>query len=128
MKAKIKVMVVDDNPANLKLASDLLEMEGFEVQRCVDAETAIIALQQFHPDIILMDVALPGMDGLQLTRQLKEDERTKAIKIVALTAFAMKGDSEKILKAGCDGYITKPIDTRRFSEQVINCLKLTNNE
>lgn len=95
MKAKIKVMVVDDNPANLKLASDLLEMEGFEVQRCVDAETAIIALQQFHPDIILMDVALPGMDGLQLTRQLKEDERTKAIKIVALTAFAMKGVCEQ---------------------------------
>jgi CheY-like chemotaxis protein len=122
MENKIKVMIVDDNAANLKLASDLLEIEGFEVRRCVDAETAVEALRQFYPDVILMDVALPGMDGLQLTRKLKEDEKTRAIKIVALTAFAMKGDSERILKAGCDGYITKPIDTRKFRDQVTKYL------
>lgn len=111
-------MVVDDNVSNLKLAGDLLEMEGFEVCRCVDAENALDSLRHIDPDLILMDLALPGIDGLQLTRKLKAEERTRHIKIVALTASAMKGDREKILQAGCDGYITKPIDTRKFKDQV----------
>src|SRR5690349_4679883 len=95
--AKNKIMIVEDNPINLKLTSDLLELEGFEVFRCQDAESALQALEQYDPDLILMDVALPGMDGLTLTRKLKSDEKTKHMRIIALTAFAMKSDKEKTL-------------------------------
>lgn len=122
MSNKIKIMVVDDNESNLKLARDLLEMEGFEVSGCMDAESALKALHQFRPVLILMDLALPGIDGLQLTQKLKSEKQTKDIKIVALTASAMKGDKERILAAGCDGYIAKPIDTRKFKEQVAQYL------
>jgi CheY-like chemotaxis protein len=115
---QISILVVDDNPANLKLASDLLEIEGFTVYRCHDAESTLETISHHLPDLILMDVALPGMDGLALTRQLKSTPRTAGVKIVALTAFAMKSDSEKVFAAGCDGYITKPIDTRKFIEQL----------
>lgn len=116
-------MIVDDNPTNLKLVGDLLEIEGFTVCRCFDAENAIESLAKFHPDLILMDLALPGMDGLELTKRLKAEQETKQIKIVALTASAMKGDKERILLAGCDGYIAKPIDTRKFTYQVSEYLK-----
>lgn len=109
-----RILVVDDNPTNLKLAGDLLELEAFEVLRAADAESALEIIGRTHPDLILMDVALPGMDGLTLTRMLKEGSGTEHIIIVALTAFAMKGDHEKILAAGCDTYITKPINTRNF--------------
>jgi len=115
---KPRILVVDDNAVNLKLAGDLLELDGFDVSRAIDAESVRDLIQQVTPDLILMDVALPGMDGLTLTRILKGDDATKMIKIVALTAFAMKGDQEKILAAGCDGYIAKPIDTRKFSDTV----------
>ena len=118
MEQKLKLMVVDDNPANLKLAGDLLEIDGYEVIRCIDAEHALEAIIQHRPALILMDIALPGMDGLELTRILKADVKTKAIKIITLTAFAMQGDNEKVLFAGCDGYITKPINTRQFTAQV----------
>lgn len=107
-------MVVDDHPTNLKLFGDLLEMSGFVVLRARDAEEAQEMLLNQLPDLILMDIALPGMDGLSLTRILKADKATKHIKIVALTSFAMKGDDEKAYDAGCDGYITKPIDTRQL--------------
>jgi CheY-like chemotaxis protein len=117
-----KIMIVEDNPVNLKLTSDLLELEGFEVTRCCDAEIALKSLESFLPDLILMDVALPGMDGLTLTRKLKANERTKGIKIIALTAFAMKSDKSRTLEAGCDGYITKPIDTRKFVSQITSIL------
>ncbi len=123
MSGKYKIMIVEDNPVNLKLASDLLEIEGFEVHRCVDAENAIETLNQIIPDLILMDIALPGMDGLQLTRKLKSEVKTKDIKIIALTAFAMKGDKERVIEAGCNGYITKPIDTRKFTNQIIEILE-----
>jgi CheY-like chemotaxis protein len=118
-KNKLIIMIVDDNAANLKLAGDLLELEGFEVSRCVDAESAIAKLIEIIPNLILMDLALPGIDGLQLTRKLKLETRTSKIKIVALTASAMKGDRERILSAGCDGYIAKPIDTRKFKDQIL---------
>src|SRR5262245_60117873 len=104
------ILVVDDNPTNLRLATSLLEMEGYEVGQAVDAETAQAAIRNRQPDLILMDVALPGMDGLTLTRKLKSDAMTRDIRIVALTAFAMKGDDQKAFDAGCDGYISKPID------------------
>ena len=116
------ILVVDDNPTNLKLASDVLEFEGYKILKAVDAEEAQVVLATTLPDLILMDIALPGMDGLTLTRKLKAEERTRGIRIVALTAFAMKGDDQKAFDAGCDGYITKPIDTRKLPDQVAGYL------
>jgi len=117
-----RILVVDDNPTNLKLVSDLLAFEGHEILHAMDAEEAQVVLTQTLPDLILLDIALPGMDGLTLARQLKADGRTRHIHIVALTAFAMKGDKQKALDAGCDGYISKPIDTRAFPGEVADML------
>jgi CheY-like chemotaxis protein len=114
----ICILVVDDNPTNLKLASQVLEVAGYQVDQAEDAEQAQELLQHMTPDLILMDIALPRMDGLTLTRKLKADEKLKHVPVIAMTAFAMKGDDRKALDAGCDGYITKPIDTRKFSQQV----------
>ena len=123
MNRKIQIMVVEDHPVNMKLVRDLLEMEGFEVVSCVDAESALECLKNVRPDMILMDVGLPGMDGLELTRILKTGARTKDIKIIAVTAFAMKTDKDKAMEAGCDGYIAKPINTRNFAGQIFELLK-----
>lgn len=112
------ILIVDDNATNLKLASEVLEMEGYRVVRAVDAEQALRILQGTVPDLILMDIALPGMDGLTLTRQLKSTAHLSKVPIVALSAFAMKGDEGRAMASGCDGYIVKPIDTRKFSEQI----------
>ena len=106
------ILVVDDNPTNLKLVSDVLECEGYEILKAIDAEEALAILNQRVPDLLLLDIALPGMDGLTLARTLRAAERTRHLPIIALTAFAMKGDEEKARAAGCDDYITKPIDTR----------------
>jgi len=106
------ILVVDDNPVNLKLVGVLLTKEGYEIRTAMSADEALSLLETFHPRLILMDIQLPGMDGLELTRILKNDPRTKDILIIALTAYAMKGDDEKPLEAGCDGYLSKPIDTR----------------
>jgi len=119
-----RILVVDDNQINLKLASELLEAEGYTVDRALDAEEAIRAIESSTPDLILMDVALPGMDGLTLTRRLKAEPVTRDICIVALTAFAMKGDEQKAQEAGCDGYIAKPIDTRKLRSQVAEYLRV----
>jgi two-component system cell cycle response regulator DivK len=104
------ILIVDDNATNLKLARILLQGEGYEVRTAADAEEALRLLQTFTPRIILMDIQLPGMDGLELTRQLKASAGTKDIVVLALTAYAMKGDEEKARAAGCDGYLAKPID------------------
>jgi len=117
-----RILVVDDNPRNLKLAFDVLEDAGYEVVEAKDAEEAQIMIDRNLPDLILMDIALPGMDGLTLTRKIKANERTKHICIIALTAFAMKGDDQKALAAGCDGYITKPIDIHQLPVQVAEIL------
>jgi CheY-like chemotaxis protein len=117
------ILIVDDNPTNLKLATQVLEIEGYQVDCAADAEQAQEMLQHITPDLILMDIALPGMDGLTLTRKLKADEKWKHIPVVAMTSFAMKGDDRKALDAGCDGYITKPIDTRKFPQQVAAYLR-----
>jgi CheY-like chemotaxis protein len=119
---KKRILVVDDNPRNLKLAFDVLEDAGYEVLEAVNAEEAQIMIDRNLPDLILMDIALPGMDGLTLTRKIKAKERTKHIRIIALTAFAMKGDDQKALAAGCDGYITKPIDIHQLPVQVAEIL------
>jgi two-component system cell cycle response regulator DivK len=104
------ILIVDDNATNLKLARVVLELEGYVVRTVADAEEALEVLETFRPRVILMDIQLPGMDGLQLTRKLKADPATREIIIIALTAYAMKGDDLKMLAAGCDGYVTKPID------------------
>ena len=106
------ILIVDDNPVNLKLVYLLLAGEGYNVRTATDAEEALKVLQEFSPRLILMDIQLPGMDGLELTRRLKANPATQDITILGLTAYAMKGDEEKILAAGCDGYVAKPIDTR----------------
>ena len=118
-----KILVVDDHPTNRKLVSDLLEYEGYDILNAVDAEAAQVVLTDTLPDLILMDIALPGMDGLTLTRKLKADGHTRHIRIIAVTSFAMKGDDQKAFEAGCDGYITKPIDTRKFPAQVAGFLR-----
>lgn len=104
------ILIVDDNATNLKLARVLLQGEGYEVRTAPDAEEALRLLQSYTPRLILMDIQLPGMDGLELTRRLKADVTTKDIMVLALTAYAMKGDEDKARAAGCDGYIAKPID------------------
>ena len=119
---KKRILVVDDNPRNLKLAFDVLEDAGYAVVEAVNAEEAQSMIDRNLCDLILMDIALPGMDGLTLTRKIKANERTKHIRIIALTAFAMKGDDQKALAAGCDGYITKPIDIHQLPVQVAEIL------
>ncbi len=113
-----KVLVVEDNETNMELATALLEAAGYVVLSAVTAEEGIkIAKRQF-PHIILMDISLPGMDGLTATGILKEDSTTGHIPVIALTAHAMRGDETKALSAGCSGYVSKPIDTRAFAQTV----------
>ncbi|MFN7097166.1 MAG: response regulator [Gammaproteobacteria bacterium] len=104
------ILIVDDSPVNLKLAKVLLMTEGYDVHTAIDADDALQVLTSLQPDIILMDLQLPGMDGLQLTRKIKMDPKYRDIIILAVTAYAMKGDDQKAYASGCDGYITKPID------------------
>lgn len=108
------VLVVEDNPANMTLASFLLTSAGHTVLSAVTAEEGVTLAREQQPALILMDIQLPGMDGLQATALLKQDEATRAIPIIALTALAMKGDEERIRTAGCDGYIAKPIRYQEF--------------
>ncbi len=113
-----RILVVDDHPANLKLAAEVLRFDGYEVETAPDAPSALAKLTAQLPDLLLTDIAMPGMDGLSLTRLLKSDPATRHLPIVALTASAMKGDDARILAAGCDGYVAKPIDTRLLGRQL----------
>jgi CheY-like chemotaxis protein len=122
------ILVVDDNPTNLRLVSQVLKFDGYRVLEAADAEAALEILESTLPDLIIMDIALPGMDGLDLTRLIKSAERTRHIIIVALTAFAMKGDEERARQAGCDGYITKPFDTRVLAASIDAYLKKARTE
>ena len=112
------VLIIDDHPINLKLASEVLLASDYRVVVAADAEQAQQLLTTLVPDLILMDIALPGMDGLALTKIIKADPRLRRVPVVALTAYAMRGDELKAFDAGCDGYITKPIDTRALVQQV----------
>lgn len=112
------ILIIDDNPQNLKLARVLLEGEGYEVKTAGHAEEALETLETLEPRVILMDVQLPGMDGLTLTRKLKADPRYAKVAIIALTAYAMKGDDEKARRAGCDAYVSKPIDVEQLPRVV----------
>ena len=109
-----RILVVEDNAANMTLAVYLLETTGHTVLTATDAEAGLASARAEHPDLILMDIQLPGMDGLEATALLKQDDATRAIPVVALTALAMKGDEERILAAGCDGYIAKPMRYKEF--------------
>jgi two-component system, cell cycle response regulator DivK len=108
------VLVIEDNPANMTLAIFLLQSAGHVVLSATDAEAGLAIARAEQPQLILMDIQLPGMDGLQATSLLKRDEATKHIPVIALTAFAMKGDEERIRAAGCDGYIGKPMRYKEF--------------
>ena len=113
-----RVLIIEDNEANMELATDLLEVAGLEVLQARTAEIGIDLARLQIPAVIVMDIGLPGMDGLEATGILKADAATRAIPILATTSHAMKGEQEKALAAGCDGYITKPIDTRTFADTV----------
>ena len=112
------ILIVDDNPTNVKLLQLVLRNEGWQLQVAYNAHEAAEKLEHATPAIILMDLQLPGIDGLTLTRQLKADVRYKHIPIVAVTSYAMKGDEERARAAGCDGYVTKPIDTRSLADVI----------
>jgi CheY-like chemotaxis protein len=113
-----RILIVDDNATNLKLVAYLMRAHGYDVDSALDAEGAIEAIGRRRPEVILMDIQLPGIDGLELTRRLKADPRTRDIIIIAVTAYAMKGDQDKALAVGCDDYITKPIDTRALPDTI----------
>ncbi|MEX1113405.1 MAG: response regulator [Patescibacteria group bacterium] len=108
------ILVVEDHAANMTLAVFLLESAGQSVAKAVNAEAGLMLARADHPDLILMDIQLPGMDGLEATALLKDDAETRDIPVIALTALAMKGDEERIRAAGCDGYISKPISYQSF--------------
>jgi two-component system, cell cycle response regulator DivK len=112
------VLLVEDNDRNLKLARDVLEYAGFTVLVAMSGEEAVARARSAAPDLILMDLQLPGIDGHEALGQLRHDASTATIPVVALTAYAMRQDRERVLAAGFDGYLQKPIDVRRFPDQV----------
>lgn len=118
-----RVLIVDDHALNIELARAVLHAGGFEVAEAGNAAAAWALLPHFRPDLVLMDVQLPGMDGLTLTRRLKADPAWRHLVVVAFTAYAMRGDEARMRDAGCDGYLSKPIDVRRFADQVRACLR-----
>ena len=113
-----KILLVEDNPVNRRLAEFLLRSQGYQVCQATTAQEAFEMLQTERPDLIVMDIQLPGMDGLEITRKLKEKPATADIPVIAVTSYAMKGDREKALAAGCVGYVTKPIDKKIFIDEV----------
>jgi len=109
-----RILIIEDNTTNMKLAVFLVESAGHTVITATDAEAGLTLARNELPDMILMDIQLPGMDGLEATALLKRDTATRDIPVIALTALAMKGDEERILAAGCDGYIAKPMRYQEF--------------
>lgn len=118
-----RILVVDDNALSVKLSKLLLMTAGYVVETASSAEEAIRVLTSFSPQLVLMDLQLPGVDGFELTTRLKANPATRDIVVVALTAYAMKGDEHRARAAGCDGYITKPIDTRTFVARISEFLR-----
>lgn len=113
-----RILMVEDEPKNMKLLRDLLQKFGYETVEATDGEQGVELTREIKPDLILMDIMMPKLDGFEATRILKADISTKNIPVVALTAFAMSGDKERALEAGCDGYITKPVDVNVLLETV----------
>ncbi|MGR3176616.1 MAG: response regulator [Candidatus Anammoxibacter sp.] len=116
------ILVIEDNEKNRKLIKVVLKAKGYKIIEAEDAETAMDQLKKDIPDLILMDIGLPGMDGFELTRLIKRDKTTKDVPIIAVTAHAMKGEKEKTLEAGCDDYVSKPIDINEFQKTVARVL------
>jgi two-component system cell cycle response regulator DivK len=112
------VLIVEDNDLNMKLFRDLLEAHGYDTLQTKDGREALQIARDHHPDLIIMDIQLPEVSGLEVTKWIKEDEDIKSIPIVAVTAFAMKGDEEKIREGGCEAYIAKPISVSQFIDTV----------
>lgn len=121
-KTSPKVLIVDDNAMNVVLARFVLTADQIDVETAADAAEALLRIDSFQPDLILMDIQMPGMNGLELTQLLKADPATRHICIVAFTAFAMRGDEARMRDAGCDGYLPKPINVTTFAALVRGCL------
>ncbi|MBF0458973.1 MAG: response regulator [Nitrospirae bacterium] len=119
----MKILVIEDNPLNMKLAVEILHRSGYTVLEAENAADGIRIAKEEQPALVLMDIQLPGIDGLTATRMLKQDDETRHIKVVALTAFAMKGDDARMFEAGCDGYVSKPIRYKEFLATVSSFLK-----
>jgi two-component system cell cycle response regulator DivK len=117
-----RVLIVEDNDLNMKLFHDLLEAHGYAILQTKDGLEALRLARQHHPDLILMDIQLPEVSGLEVTKWIKEDEELRTIPIIAVTAFAMKGDEEKIREGGCEAYIAKPISVTNFLQTVARFL------
>jgi two-component system cell cycle response regulator DivK len=117
-----RILLVEDHPLNRELAEAILMRAGYEVLVATDGETGLATAHSEHPDLILMDIELPGLDGLEATRRLKADATTRTIPVLALTAYAMRGDEERARAAGCDGYLTKPIDRQTLLDAVACCI------
>ncbi len=115
---KKTVLIVEDNELNMKLFHDLLEAQGYDTLQTKDGMEALKLARDHNPDLILMDIQLPEVSGLEVTKWLKEDEKLRSIPVIAVTAFAMKGDEEKIRQGGCEAYIAKPISVSQFLETV----------
>ena len=128
MSGAPRILVVEDNPMNLELVRDILTAEGYEVLEAADGATGVAIATLERPALILMDLQLPRLDGLEAARLIRADPRLAGIPIVAVTAHAMKGDDEKARAAGCDGFVTKPIQVREFAATVAAFLKRTKSE
>jgi len=113
-----RILIVEDNELNMKLFHDLLEVHGYETLQTKDGREALKLAREHRPDLILMDIQLPEVSGLEVTRWIKEDESLRSIPVIAVTAFAMKGDEEKIRNGGCEAYIAKPISVSNFLETI----------
>ena len=122
------ILIVDDVPVNLKLAGAILKREGYTVETAEDGEQALEKLRTLHPDLILSDIQMPVIDGFELTRRVKQDERLRHIPVVALTALALQAGEERAREAGFDGYLTKPIDTRTMGQRVREYLDRRHSE
>ncbi len=117
------VLVIEDNELNMKLVRSMLQLGHYQVLEAVDAESGIQAAREYLPELILMDIQLPGMDGLEATRIIRKDPILSEIPVLALTSYAMQGDEQKATSAGCTGYLAKPIDTRNFLDILAGYLK-----
>ena len=118
----VRVLVVDDNPINIDLAAYVLRAQGFVVASAGSADEAVVRAAAWRPDVILMDIQMPDVDGIEAVRRLRGNPATRDLVIIAFTAYAMKGDEQKMRAAGCDGYIPKPIDIATFGQSVQACL------
>ncbi|MBA3013544.1 MAG: response regulator [Proteobacteria bacterium] len=112
------ILVVDDNQDNRELVVKVLTAKGYRIAEAIDGEEALSKVAEIGPDLILMDISIPKLDGYEVTKRLKSSDAFRAIPVIALTAHAMKGDREKAIAAGCDGYITKPINVRELANQI----------